>query len=86
MYYSVGEKYTATGCSPLLEEKLIIENDHMAEIARVQQETSDLVNKAKHKLMLTKDRSDKAHSRAESERQQMEAALDDVRTKLITAK
>lgn len=71
---------------PLLEEKLIIENDHMAEIARVQQETSDLLNKRKHKLMQTEDKSSKAHTKADSERQQMEIALDEIRTKLIRAK
>lgn len=71
---------------PLLEEKLIIENDHMAEIAHVQQETSDLLNKAKHKKMQTEDKSAKAHAMADSERQQMETALDDDRTKVLTAK
>lgn len=69
-----------------MEEKLIIENDHMAEIACMQQETSDLLNKAKHKLMQTEDKSSKAHGRADSERQQMELALNDVRIKLITVK
>ena len=58
----------------------------MAEIACVQQETSDLLNKAKHKLMQTEDKSTKAHAMADSERQQMEASLADVRAKLMTAK
>ena len=72
--------------SPLLEEKLIIENDHMADIARTQQETSDQLNKAKHKLMQTEDKSSKAHGRADSERKQMEIALNGIETKLTTAK
>jgi hypothetical protein len=72
--------------SPLLEEKLIIEKDHMAEIARTQQETSDQLNKAKHKLMQIEDKSSKAHGRADSERGQMEIALNGIETKLTTAK
>ena len=65
---------------------MIIENDHMAQIARSQQETSDLLNKRKHKLMQTQDKSSKEHSKADAERQQMEIALDEIRTRLITAK
>lgn len=58
----------------------------MAEIAHVQEETSDLLNQAKHRLMQTEDKSHKAHSRADSERQRMELALDDIRAKFITVK
>ena len=72
--------------SPLLEEKLVLESDHMSEIAQQQQKTSDQLNRGKHTLIQTEDKSQKAHQRADTERQQMEHTLDEIRLKLVAAR
>lgn len=70
-------------CSPLLEEKLVVESGHMSEISRNQQETSDKLSQAKHKLSQVEDKSAKVHQRASKERENMENTLDECRLKLV---
>ena len=70
-------------CSPLLEEKLVVESDHMSEISRNQQESSDKLSQAKHLLSQVEDKSAKAHKRANKERENIQNTLDECRLKLV---
>lgn len=69
-----------------MEEKLVLESDHMSQIAQQQEKTSDDLNRGKHVLTQTEDKSHKAHQRANTERQQMEDKLDEIRLKLVTSR
>lgn len=71
--------------SPLLNEKLEVENDHMSAISQCQHETSDKVAKAKHLLSQAEEKSTRTHDQARNDRKGMETILEECRCKLADA-